>query len=121
MVANPIFLHAYFATIGLLEGHRPREILDHTKAQFHQAWGLALLVWTPVQLINFSIMPVHFQAAFVSLVNVGWKMTLSLVRCDLPVPAHTNARARHTNARWWAATLLPPHKGAHAPPPHTHT
>jgi len=47
VVANPLFLHAYFATIGLLEGHKPREILAHTKEQFHQAWGLALVIWTP--------------------------------------------------------------------------
>ena len=26
-----------------------QEILTLTKEQFHQAWGLALVVWTPVQ------------------------------------------------------------------------
>lgn len=104
MVANPIFLHAYFATIGLLEGRRPREILDHTKAQFHRAWGLALVVWTPVQIINFSVLPVHFQAAFVSVVNVGWKMTLSLV----PAGPASPPRPR-THASSWALNPPYPH------------
>jgi len=74
-IANPILLHAYFATIGVLEGRSPQEILTLTKEQFHQAWGLALVVWTPVQFLNFYFLPVHFQAAFVSAVNVGWKVS----------------------------------------------
>ena len=35
-IANPILLHAYFATIGVLEGRSPQEILALTKEQFHQ-------------------------------------------------------------------------------------
>ena len=77
-IANPILLHAYFGTIGVLEGRTPQEILSLTKEQFHQAWGLALVLWTPVQFLNFYFVPVHFQAAFVSAVNVGWKAALSV-------------------------------------------
>ena len=78
-IANPILLHTYFGTIGVLEGRTPQEILSLTKEQFHQAWGLALVLWTPVQFLNFYFVPVHFQAAFVSAVNVGWKAALSIL------------------------------------------
>ena len=73
------FLNLYFATMGLLEGRPPQEILEKTKAAFHRAWGLSLLVWTPVQLLNLSLVPPTFQPAVVSAVNIGWKATLSLL------------------------------------------
>ena len=44
------FLNLYFLTMGLLEGRPLREIFEKAKAAFHRAWGLSLLVWTPVQV-----------------------------------------------------------------------
>uniref|UniRef100_A0A7S4BIE3 Uncharacterized protein n=1 Tax=Chrysotila carterae TaxID=13221 RepID=A0A7S4BIE3_CHRCT len=79
LLASPLMLHAYFVSIGMLEGRAWNDILEMAQVNFHRAWGLSLVVWTPVQLLNFHFVPVHFQAAFVSMVNVGWKMTLSLI------------------------------------------
>ena len=69
------FLTLYFMVMGALEGLSPQKIFAKTKESFHQAWALSLLVWTPVQFLNFYFLPVHFQAAFVSAVNVGWKVS----------------------------------------------
>ena len=79
VLGNPMILHAYFASLGVLEGRPPREILESTREKFHNAWGLSLLVWTPVQCANFGIVPLHLQAAVVAVVNVGWSTTLSLL------------------------------------------
>ena len=76
------FLNLYFATMGLLEGLWPSEIFEKTKAAFHRAWALSLLVWTPVQLLNLSLVPPPLQPAVVSAVNVGWKATLSLLNAQ---------------------------------------
>jgi len=73
------FLNLYFFTMGLLEGRPLREIVEKAKASFHRAWGLSLLVWTPVQLLNLSLVPSFAQPAVVSAVNVGWKTTLSIL------------------------------------------
>ena len=73
------FLNLYFMTMGALEGRGPYEIYEKTKAAFHRAWGLSLLVWTPVQLLNLSLVPHAMQPAVVATVNVGWKATLSLL------------------------------------------
>mmetsp|Transcript_27318 Transcript_27318/g.58845 ORF Transcript_27318/g.58845 Transcript_27318/m.58845 type:complete len:155 (-) Transcript_27318:131-595(-) len=72
-------LHAYFMTIGVLEGRSPRDIFENAQANFHRVWGLSFVVWTPLQMLNFHFVPLHFQALFVSVVNVGWKTTLSLI------------------------------------------
>lgn len=79
LLFNPVALNAFFLTTGLLEGRSPRRIFERTKDQFYPAWALALLVWTPVQALNFSFVPLHYQAVFVSVVNVGWKSTLSIL------------------------------------------
>lgn len=73
------FLGLYMACVGALEGRRPSAILEKTKESFERAWGLSVLVWAPVQLLNLHYVPLHFQPVLVSAVNVGWKATLSLL------------------------------------------
>ena len=79
LLGNPMILHAYFASIGVLEGRPPRDIVSNTKEKFHNTWGLAVVVWTPLQCVNFGLVPLHLQAAFVAVANVGWSTTLSLL------------------------------------------
>ena len=79
ILGNPMILHAYFASIGLLEGRPLSDIVSNTKEKFHNAWGLAVIVWTPIQCVNFGLVPLHLQAAFVAVANVGWSTTLSLL------------------------------------------
>ena len=50
-----------------------------TEEKFHNTWGLAVVVWTPLQCVNFGLVPLHLQAAFVAVANVGWSTTLSLL------------------------------------------
>lgn len=91
------FLNLYFATMGLLEGRGPTEIYEKTKAAFHRAWALSLLVWTPVQLLNLSLVPPPLQPAVVSAVNVGWKATLSLLNAMQQSSGHQSTlRRRNT-------------------------
>jgi len=73
------FLNLYFLMMGALEGLHPVDILTKTKESFHQAWALSILVWAPVQVVNLGLVPIAYQAVVVSLVNVGWKTTLSLL------------------------------------------
>jgi len=60
------FLALYLACVGALEGRRPSDILGKTKESFERAWGLSVLVWAPVQLLNLHYVPLHFQPVLVS-------------------------------------------------------
>ena len=79
MLFQAPFLNLYFAVMGFLEGLTLSEIYEKTKASFHRAWALSILVWTPVQAVNLALVPVPFQPVVVAGVNVGWKTTLSLL------------------------------------------
>ena len=91
------FLNLYFVVMGLLEGRSAQQILDKAKAAFHKAWALSLLVWTPVQLVNFTFIPAPFQPAVVAAVNVGWKTTLSLLNASPHGATHAHT-LRRTNS-----------------------
>lgn len=96
------FLNLYFFSMGVLEGRPLLDVLEKAKAAFHRAWGLSLLVWTPVQLVNLSLVPPPYQPLVVSAVNVGWKTTLSLLNAmhDTMHDATTHeARLRRRNSR----------------------
>ena len=67
---------------------------------FHRAWALSLLVWTPVQLLNLSLVPPPLQPAVVSAVNVGWKATLSLLNAmQHSGGAESHELRRHSSMR----------------------
>ena len=72
----------------------------------------------PVQIINFYYVPLHFQTAFVSLFNAGWRSTLSIIdhyhnygtSPHTPAPELYLAQEEelgrwHTPARAWCSKL----------------
>ena len=54
-------LNLYFATMGALEGLSPSEIYARAKEKFHRAWALSIVVWSPVQFLNFCYVPPPLQ------------------------------------------------------------
>ena len=79
MIFQAPFLNLYFSIMGMLEGLSLQQIYEKTRASFHRAWALSLLVWTPVQLINLHFVPLPLQPCVVATVNVGWQTTLSIL------------------------------------------
>ena len=75
-------LNLYFATMGALEGLSPSEIYARAKEKFHRAWALSIVVWSPVQFLNFCYVPPPLQPALVAAVNVGWQATLSILNAS---------------------------------------
>ena len=79
MIFQAPFLNLYFSVMGVLEGLTLGQIYEKTRASFHRAWALSLLVWTPVQLLNLHFVPLPLQPCVVATVNVGWQTTLSVL------------------------------------------
>jgi hypothetical protein len=49
----------------------------HTKSVFWQTYMTDCLVWPPLQLINFTFVPLKFQFLFVNMANLAWNTFLS--------------------------------------------
>lgn len=71
----PLFIPSFMSTLLLLEGHpKPAEHIQHT-------WWPAVVanwqLWVPAQLVNFGLVPLHFQVLFANGVAVFWNGYLS--------------------------------------------
>eukprot|EP01052_Picozoa_sp_SAG31_P004607 SAG31_NODE_192_length_20788_cov_8.938083_9_plen_324_part_00 len=79
MLFNPLFLTVYFAGMGVLEQKSWYEIVKKTKENFHSTWAIGLLLWVPVQIVNFRWISRQHQVLFVTLIATLWKTFLSFI------------------------------------------
>lgn len=71
----PLFIPSFMSVLLTLEGH-PQPIVHVQHAWWQtvlQNWKL----WVPAQLINFGVIPLHFQVLFANGVAVAWNAYLS--------------------------------------------
>ena len=52
---------------------------SHTKDVYIETYLTDCIVWPPIQLINFTFIPVRFQFLYVNFANLGWNTFLSLM------------------------------------------
>jgi hypothetical protein len=52
---------------------------DHTKQVYLETYLADCIVWPPLQLINFTFIPLRFQFLFVNVANIGWNTFLSFM------------------------------------------
>ena len=115
MIFQAPFLNLYFSVMGLLEGLSLHQIYEKTRASFHRAWALSLLVWTPVQLLNLHFVPLPLQPCVVATVNVGWQTTLSILN-HYHEYGHLARRASDAGADDSSASATPTPRSAASPP-----
>ena len=58
-----------------LEGH-PRP-LEHVRSAWWDTVVANWKLWVPAQLINFGLVPIHWQVLFANGVATGWSIYLS--------------------------------------------
>lgn len=56
-----------------------RKSWQHTKNVYVETYLTDCVVWPPLQLINFTFVPVRFQFLFVNFANLAWNTFLSLM------------------------------------------
>lgn len=52
---------------------------QHTKAVYIETYIADCIIWPPLQLINFSFVPLRYQFLFVNVANLAWNTFLSLM------------------------------------------
>ena len=85
MAFAPLFIPTFMGAVLLAEQH------EQPVAKIQQDWLPALLanwkVWVPAQLINFGLMPLHYQVLFANVVGVGWNVYMSMATHSALRPA----------------------------------
>ncbi|CCK71359.1 uncharacterized protein KNAG_0G03020 [Huiozyma naganishii CBS 8797] len=79
LLYSPLFLYFFFTYSNyLMEGGNAHTMKIKIQKLYISTLGCNLLVWPLAQIINFSIMPKHFQVPFSSSVGVLWNCFLSM-------------------------------------------
>ena len=85
----PCFIPAFVTSLLYLEGH-PQPL-----AEAQSRWWSTLQanwrLWVPAQLINFAVVPIHFQVLFANGVAVCWNIYLSWATHRTPPASQQHA------------------------------
>ena len=75
LVFAPAFIPSFMAVLLLLEG-APTPLAD-VRTKWWDAVVANWRLWVPAQVINFGLVPLHFQVLFANGVAVFWNVYLS--------------------------------------------
>ena len=75
----PLFIPTFMVALGLLEGHPLHKALHKAERQWWSAVVANWQLWVPCQLINFGLVPTHFQVLFANGVACIWNVYLSFL------------------------------------------
>jgi len=70
----------FFSSIDLLEGRSASESMENVKEKFLPTFKDSMKVWPAAQLINFALIPLHWQNLWISTVAVFWSAYVSYIQ-----------------------------------------
>ena len=84
LIMDPFLcLPTYYTTKEIINGAGTRAFgngIQTWKSNFWADMNASWKIWIPAQLINFSMMPLHFRVPFISIVSFGYCIVLSVMR-----------------------------------------
>jgi len=81
------YMPAFYYGVGSLQGHTMDEIWTTFSSQYVEACVACQVVWTPLQLINFMLIPPQFRILFVNAGCLAWTVIIDMI----------SNRAEHSN------------------------
>ena len=79
-VFDPIYLAFFFTATNTLERKSWDHIKHKLKEELATTYLIDVLVWLPIQFLNFRYIPTSYQALVVQTCNIGWNAFLSFVQ-----------------------------------------
>ncbi|KAK9430122.1 putative integral membrane protein, Mpv17/PMP22 family, partial [Lipomyces doorenjongii] len=67
-VFAPINLFTFLSSMAMLEG---KDVTEKLSASFITTYKANIMIWPPVQVINFALIPLEYRVLFVNVVNLG--------------------------------------------------
>jgi protein Mpv17 len=98
MTLFPTFLAALYTTLGLLEGRTLGASLARLRAAFPETFA-AGLVWVPVNVVSFSVVPPGARLLWVNCCSLVWNAYLSWASAEAPAPPAAAAGAAAAEKR----------------------
>jgi hypothetical protein len=80
IIFDPPYLGLFFSYSTLMTDGKVDGIKSRLSHEFTNTYLADILIWTPIQLLNFRYLPVLYQPILVNGVNVFWNAYLSFVQ-----------------------------------------
>lgn len=80
IIFDPPYLSLFFSFSTVMDGGDFQEVKSKMSQEFKHTYITDIVIWTPIQLINFRYLPVLYQPLLVNSVNVFWNGYLSFVQ-----------------------------------------
>jgi Mpv17 / PMP22 family len=87
---DPVYLCFFFVMTSTLESKSWIDINTKLRDEFKHTYLIDVSVWLPIQILNFRLVPVKYQALAVQCCNIGWNTFLSYVQHKHPVSPSLN-------------------------------
>lgn len=80
LVLHPVGLLAYFGIVGSLQGESFNKIVAQVFHDFPPTYLLEIVLWTPIDLLNFAVVPVRHQLLVVNCACLAESIALSYIK-----------------------------------------
>ena len=76
-VISPFVDSTFLYGISIMESQTPAQAWRGLQDKFLKVYLCDCLLWPPVQMLNFTLVPLRFRVLFVNVMNLAWNTILS--------------------------------------------
>ncbi|KAH8287145.1 hypothetical protein KR054_003831 [Drosophila jambulina] len=80
LICSPIYISAFFVTLGLLERKDTHEVWEEIKEKAWKLYAAEWTVWPVAQFVNFYWIPTHYRIFYDNIISLGYDVLTSKVK-----------------------------------------
>ncbi|XP_039499319.1 mpv17-like protein 2 [Drosophila santomea] len=80
LICSPIYISAFFVTLGLLERKTKHEVWEEIKEKAWKLYAAEWTVWPVAQFVNFYWIPTHYRIFYDNIISLGYDVLTSKVK-----------------------------------------
>ncbi|KAL5275231.1 hypothetical protein ACFFRR_001269 [Megaselia abdita] len=80
MICSPVYISAFFVTLGILENKSKREVIDEIKEKAWKLYAAEWTVWPVAQFVNFYWLPTKYRVFYDNTISLGYDVFTSRVK-----------------------------------------
>jgi len=94
-----LYMPAYFATMGAWQGDSLEKLKSDTQAAYKNTVAACCALWIPLQLLNFTVVPLHLRVLFVNFGCLAWNVILDYLSCVPQTNAQSESPVGHASVQ----------------------
>ena len=103
LIFSPVYIVVFFSMLSLLERSSVAAGITDVKTKGWQIFKAECLLWPPIQILNFWLVPLRFRVLYDNTVSMGFDVFYSRVKYSRVDTTATNVNWLHTpvsNVNW---------------------